>query len=152
MHFASLLQLFLAAIATNIALAAPVVTKDISETLLIPRGNQVVTGDEVTGTTCIDTAAVLDSHSTNVAILSICGGIAGSIQECGGNPTSTTGASGTSLFTLNATTSGATINISKGRWERCVKAAQLTCPTGTFSSTCTGGATAGNVAFSLTEA
>ncbi|OCK77266.1 hypothetical protein K432DRAFT_268854, partial [Lepidopterella palustris CBS 459.81] len=104
----------------------------------------------VTGTTCLDPTAALNTHSTNVAILSICGGIAGTIEFCGGNPTSTTGQSGTSLFTLNPTTAGATINISKGRWERCIKAAQLTCPTGTFKSTCIGGATVGDVAFSLT--
>ncbi|KAF2474204.1 uncharacterized protein BDR25DRAFT_216063, partial [Lindgomyces ingoldianus] len=94
----------------------------------------------------------LDTHSTNVAILSICGGIAGTIQKCGGSPASTVGQSGTSKFTLNAVDAGATINISKGRWERCVKAAQLTCPSGTFQSTCIGGATVGDVAFSLTEA
>lgn len=130
---------------------------------------QVVSGNEVTGTKCLDTTAYvvpsarsfipsltsfrkLDTHSTNVAILSICGGIAGSIEFCGGNPATTTGQSGTSLFTLNPTDAGATINISKGRWERCIKAAQITCPTGTFQSTCIGGATTGNVNFSLTEA
>ncbi|KAF2181794.1 hypothetical protein K469DRAFT_493901, partial [Zopfia rhizophila CBS 207.26] len=114
--------------------------------------NQVVSGAEVIGTTCLDSSVELNSHDTNVAILSICSGIAGSIQKCGGSPTSTVGESGTSKFELNAVDSGATINISKGRWERCVKAAQLTCPTGTFTSTCVGGASTGNVAFSLTEA
>ncbi|KAF2115048.1 hypothetical protein BDV96DRAFT_600189 [Lophiotrema nucula] len=114
---------------------------------------QTVSGSEVTGTTCLDTSLAFDTHSTNVAILGICGGIAGSIQKCGGNPASTTGQSGTSLFTLNATDAGSTINISKGRWERCVKAAQLTCPTGSFETTCVGGATpSGDVKFSLTAA
>ncbi|KAF2005492.1 hypothetical protein P154DRAFT_379042, partial [Amniculicola lignicola CBS 123094] len=101
---------------------------------------QVVSGNEVTGTTCLDPSIAFDSHDTNVAILSICGGIAGTIQKCGGNPTSTTGVSGTSKFTLDVTDAGSTINISKGRWERCVKAAQLTCPTGSFETTCLGGA------------
>lgn len=87
-----------------------------------------------------------------MAILSICGGIAGSIQKCGGSPTSTVGENGGSRFDLSATDAGATINISKGRWERCVKAAQLTCPTGTFESTCVGGATTGDVKFSLSQA
>jgi hypothetical protein len=76
---------------------------------------------------------------------------AGAITKCGGNPTSTTGSSGTALFELKATTSGATISISKGRWEGCVQAARAVCPTGTFSSTCIGGASTGNVAFTLSE-
>ncbi|KAF2790820.1 hypothetical protein K505DRAFT_340101 [Melanomma pulvis-pyrius CBS 109.77] len=114
---------------------------------------QVVSGSEVTGTTCLDTSIAFDSHDTNVAILGICGGIAGAIQKCGGNPASTTGVSGTSKFTLTATDDGAKINVSKGRWERCVKAAQLTCPKGSFETTCIGGATpSGDVKFSLTEA
>lgn len=97
--------------------------------------------------------SAFDTHSTNVAILGICGGIAGTIEKCGGNPTSTTGQSGTSKFTLTATDSGSTINVSKGRWERCVKAAQLTCPKGSFETTCLGGATpSGDVKVTLTEA
>jgi len=88
-------------------------------------------------------------HDQNVAELAICGGIAGSIEFCQGNPTSTTGSSGTALFALNPTTAGATINISKGRWEGCVRAAIAVCPTGSFESTCVGGASTGNVAFSL---
>lgn len=94
-----------------------------------------------------------NTHDTNVAILGICGGIAGAITKCQGNPASTTGASGTSKFQLDVTDAGSTINISKGRWERCVKAAQLKCPTGSFKATCVGGATpGGDVNFSLTEA
>ncbi|KAF2738543.1 hypothetical protein EJ04DRAFT_509433 [Polyplosphaeria fusca] len=114
---------------------------------------QIVSGAEVTGTTCLDPTIPFDTHDTNVAILSICGSIAGTIQKCGGNPASTTGVSGTSKFTLEATDAGSTINISKGRWERCIKAAQLTCATGSFESVCLGGATpAGDVRFALTEA
>ncbi|KAB2568658.1 hypothetical protein DBV05_g12663 [Lasiodiplodia theobromae] len=128
--------------ATTAALATP----------LFPRANQQVSGAEVTDTTCTDPSANLDTHDTNVAILSICGGIAGSIQKCGGSPSSTTGESGTARFDLSTTDAGATINISKGRWERCVKAARLTCPTGTFESTCIGGATSGDVKFTLSEA
>lgn len=91
-------------------------------------------------------------HDQNVAELAICGGIAGTIEFCGGNPASTVGESGTAKFTLNAVNAGATINISKGRWEGCVRAARAVCPTGGLSSTCIGGATTGNVAFTLAEA
>lgn len=66
---------------------------------------QVVSGNEVTGTTCLDTSIEFDFHDTNVAILGICGGIAGSIQKCGGNPISTTGVSNNSKFTLDVTVS-----------------------------------------------
>jgi hypothetical protein len=74
---------------------------------------------------------------------------AGAITKCGGAPTSTTSSSGTALFELKVTDAGATINVSKGRWEGCVRAARAVCPTGTFSSTCIGGASTGNVAFTL---
>lgn len=88
-------------------------------------------------------------HDQNVAELGICGGIAGTITKCGGSPASTTGSSGTALFKLNAATDGATINVSKGRWEGCVRAAKAICPSGAFTSTCVGGASDGNVDFSL---
>ncbi|GJC86054.1 hypothetical protein ColLi_08892 [Colletotrichum liriopes] len=87
----------------------------------------------------------------NVATLGICGGIQGTIQKCNGAPKSTVGQSGTAKFTLNPTDSGATINVSKGRWEGCIRAARATCPTGSFSSTCVGGASQGNIAFTLTN-
>jgi hypothetical protein len=91
----------------------------------------------------------IDFHDFNVAQLGICGGIAGSIQKCGGNPSTTIGQSGTAKFSLRTTSPGATINISKGRWEQCVKAARVTCPTGAMSATCEGGASVGDVAFTL---
>ena len=93
----------------------------------------------------------LVSHDVNVATLAICGGIAGSIEFCGGNPPSTVRASGTAKFTLTAADDGATINVSKGRWEGCIRAARAICPTGTFTSTCVGGATTGNVNFVLSS-
>lgn len=89
------------------------------------------------------------SHDQNVAELGICGGIAGSITKCGGAPASTTGQSGTAKFALKATSG--TINISKGRWEGCIRAARAVCPTGSMSGTCTGGASTGNVDFTLTS-
>lgn len=64
------------------------------------------------------------AHDQNVAELGICGGIAGTIEKCGGNPTSTVGSSGTAKFSLTPTDQGATINVSKGRWEGCVRAAR----------------------------
>jgi len=107
--------------------------------------NTSVNPNAVTGTTCDDPSVSLVTHDTNVAILSICGGIAGAIQFCGGDPATTVGASGTSKFTLTAVNAdaGATINVSKGRWEGCVRAARAVCPTGTFSSTCVGGTSDG---------
>ena len=113
------------------------------------RGDTPVDPTAVTGTVCNDASVALISHDTNVAILSICGGIAGTIEFCGGNPSTTIGASGTSKFTLTVQNAGATINVSKGRWEHCVAAAQAVCPTGTFSSTCVGGTTDGDFDFDL---
>ncbi|KAH8676876.1 hypothetical protein BGZ60DRAFT_468733 [Tricladium varicosporioides] len=113
------------------------------------RASTTVNPAAVTGTTCGDTTDNIVFHDANVAQLAICGGIAGAITKCGGAPTSTTGSSGTALFKLNAVDSGATINVSKGRWEGCVRAARAVCPTGEFTSTCVGGASTGNVAFSL---
>lgn len=96
----------------------------------------------------------LVSHDINVALLSICGGIAGTIEQCGGAPTSTTGESGTAKFALTAATSGQTIDITKGRWEGCVRAARAVCGDTPFTSTCIGGAdvNAGNVDFTLSAA
>ena len=63
-------------------------------------------------------SSALDFHTVNVAQLQICGSIAGTIQKCQGAPTSTTGESGNVRFTIKPVEAGATINISKGRWER----------------------------------
>ena len=62
--------------------------------------------------------SALDFHTSNVALLQICGGIAGSIEKCEGSPTSTVGQSGNVHFTITPVVKGDTINISKGRWER----------------------------------
>ncbi|KAF7908396.1 uncharacterized protein EAF01_004151 [Botrytis porri] len=113
-----------------------------------------VNPDAVAGTTCTDPSTTLVSHDINVALLGICGGIAGTIQQCGGEPTSTTGESGTALLKLNAATSGQTIDITKGRWEGCMRAARAVCGDSPFTSTCIGGAkvNAGNVDFELSAA
>jgi len=119
---------------------------------LSERGTRVVDPAAVTGTTCTSPGTSIVDHDINVALLSICGGISGTIQQCGGFPTSTTGSSGTALFTLNAATTGQTIDVTKGRWEGCVAAARATCGDSPFTSTCIGGAdvNAGNVDFFLT--
>ncbi|PSR76300.1 hypothetical protein PHLCEN_2v8532 [Hermanssonia centrifuga] len=74
--------------------------------------------ETVSNVTCTDPKTTLDSHTSNVALLQICGGIAGTIEKCQGAPKSTTGQSGDVLFTIKPVDSGATINISKGRWEQ----------------------------------
>lgn len=88
-------------------------------------------------------------HHQNTAELAICGGIEGSVQRCGGDPATTTSQLGSARFTLRAVDEGATINISKRRWEECVRAAREVCPTGSLRATCIGGATSGDVAFVL---
>jgi hypothetical protein len=94
----------------------------------------------------------LVDHDINVALLSICGGISGAIEQCGGNPTSTTGVSGTASFALQAATQGQTIDVTKGRWEGCVRAARAVCGDSPFTSTCIGGSDGNtdNVNFQLT--
>ncbi len=86
-----------------------------------------------------------------MAELGICGGISGSVQKCMGNPASTTGAQASAKFSLTPVVPGATLNISKARWEACVRAARGVCPTGSLSSVCVGGASSGDVAFTLTN-
>jgi len=58
---------------------------------------------------------------------------AGSISTCPESPAQTTGASGAVIFMLNVATSRATINVSKGLLEGCVRAARAVCPTRAFT-------------------
>ncbi|RDW89660.1 hypothetical protein BP6252_01692 [Coleophoma cylindrospora] len=122
--------------------------------VMIARGSAAVDPNAVTGTKCTSPSTKLVSHDINVALLSICGSIAGTIQQCAGSPTSTTGKSGTASFALKAVTAGTTIDITKGRWEHCVAAARATCGDSPFTSTCIGGANgnSNNVAFTLSAA
>ncbi|KAL9105805.1 MAG: hypothetical protein Q9227_009061 [Pyrenula ochraceoflavens] len=117
-----------------------------------PRADTPVDPNSITGATCTDPGTTLVSHDINVALLSICGSIAGSIQQCGGNPTTTTGESGTAKFTLTA--QSGTIDITKGRWEHCVAAARAVCGDSPLTATCIGGAevNAANVDFTLAQA
>ncbi|KAH9909043.1 hypothetical protein F4778DRAFT_210379 [Xylariomycetidae sp. FL2044] len=103
----------------------------------------------VTDVTCIDHSLKIVFHDENVAELGICGGIAGAGTRCEGNPETTEGQSASARFTLTAANPGSTINISKTRWDQCVRAARAICPTGSMSGTCLGGATSGDVNFVL---
>ncbi|POS85539.1 hypothetical protein EPUL_001209 [Erysiphe pulchra] len=117
---------------------------------LYARASTSFNPNDVKDTVCDNPSAKIDNHDSNVALLQICGGIAKEIQKCRGNPTSTEGQSGTALFKLNPVEQGATINVSKGRWERCIRAAKAVCPTGEYHSTCKGGTSNGDLNFSLT--
>ncbi|TGJ87814.1 hypothetical protein E0Z10_g985 [Xylaria hypoxylon] len=149
MHYSTLLLLASAAF----SLASPVwprytVDNEHFEVLALRAATQVNSA-AVSDVTCIDSKLNIVFHDQNVAELGICGGIAGSITKCGGAPKTTIGQSGSARFTLTTATNGATINISKGRWEQCVRAARAICPTGSMSGTCSGGASSGNVNFTL---
>lgn len=98
---------------------------------------------------CGDSEQRIVFHDQNVAQLSICGGIAGSVTKCQGSPPSTVGHSGSAKFELSPVHTGAAVNISKDRWEQCVRAARSVCPTGSMAGTCRGGATSGDLRFSL---
>ncbi|KAI0380015.1 hypothetical protein F5Y04DRAFT_104318 [Hypomontagnella monticulosa] len=153
MHSAILLQSFLLIASVSLSLATPMwphysIEKEHLEVLKM-RASTTVNPGAVSGVTCIDRNVNIVFHDENVAELAICGGIAGSITKCQGSPKSTVGRSASAQFTLNAATSGATINISKGRWEQCVRAARAICPTGSMRGTCTGGASTGDVNFTL---
>ncbi|KAM5536610.1 hypothetical protein V8D89_009705 [Ganoderma adspersum] len=101
--------------------------------------------ETVSNVVCTSKTA-LDFHTSNVALLQICGGIAGTIEKCQGAPTSTVGQSGNVRFTIKPAVAGDTINISKGRWEQGIKAAFAVCGQNIpFTATFTGGATKGNV-------
>lgn len=96
----------------------------------------------VTDVECGDPDVNIAFHDQNVAELRICGGTYGSTAICGGNSVEAEESSGTAKITLIAQR-GATINISKGRWETCVRAARAICPTGELAATCVGGASSG---------
>lgn len=97
-------------------------------------------------TPCLTPFNSLDFHDSNVAQLQICGSIAGAIQKCQGNPTSTVGQSNGVKFTITPATAGATINVSKGRWEQGIKAAFQVCGQNKpFTATFDKGASTGNI-------
>ncbi|KAI1487762.1 hypothetical protein F5X96DRAFT_648512 [Biscogniauxia mediterranea] len=100
--------------------------------------------------TCIDHSRNIVFHDENAAELSICGGIEGpAAKRCEGAPERTSGSHGTAEFVLRPEVPGATINVSKSRWEQCVRAARAVCPTGSMRGTCLGGASRGDLTFVL---
>lgn len=156
MHFQTLLSSILLAVSGLGVSARPMphghknvgVPQEHFEVLKM-RASGSVNPSAVTGVKCIDSNARVVFHDQNVAELAICGGIAGDVSKCGGSPQQTVGESGSARFELKAAQEGATINISKTRWEQCVRAARDACPTGTMSGTCVGGASSGDVDFTL---
>ncbi|EEA25636.1 hypothetical protein TMatcc_006131 [Talaromyces marneffei ATCC 18224] len=125
-----------------------------AQAMAMPRpANTNVNPNAITNTTCTAPGVTLNSHNINVAILSICGGISGKIQQCQGQPTTTTGASGDAKLNLQVETKGTKIIITKGRWEGCMRAARAVCGDSPFSSTCIGGANdnKNNVLFQLVK-
>ncbi|KAI0021569.1 hypothetical protein F4780DRAFT_284103 [Xylariomycetidae sp. FL0641] len=131
------------AMGATLTLASPV------RPLLAMRGSTDVDPNAASDVQCIDPNVAIDFHDENVAQLGICGSIAGAITKCEGDPTATTGESGSARFDLAPVDAGATLNISKGRWEGCVRAARAVCPTGSLSAVCAGGSSLGDVAFRL---
>ncbi|KAI2618883.1 hypothetical protein GGR54DRAFT_640423 [Hypoxylon sp. NC1633] len=153
MYPTTLLHSLLLIAGASLSLAGPVwphysIANEHLEVLAL-RASTSVNPAAVSDVKCLDPSLNIVSHDQNVAELAICGGIAGAITKCGGAPASTTGTSGSAEFSLKAATAGATINISKGRWEQCVRAARAVCPTGSMSGTCAGGASTGDVLFTL---
>ncbi|AEO53992.1 hypothetical protein MYCTH_2295999 [Thermothelomyces thermophilus ATCC 42464] len=101
---------------------------------------------------CLDTSTRFLLYDEYAASLAICGSIAGpGATRCEGNPAETVGTSGRAAFALQATERdrGATINVSKEAWARCVAAAREACPQGRYRGVCVGGATKGDVSFEL---
>ncbi|KAL2126350.1 hypothetical protein VTI74DRAFT_1134 [Chaetomium olivicolor] len=103
---------------------------------------------------CADRNSHILFHDEHAATLAICGGLAGgtaasATTTCDGSAGETEGRSGTALFTLRAVESGAGVKISKEEWVACVRAAREACPRGSVEGVCVGGATRGDVRFSL---
>ncbi|KKA27118.1 hypothetical protein TD95_005477, partial [Thielaviopsis punctulata] len=87
-------------------------------------------------------------HDENAAEMSICDGFNGG-TKCDGTVARTGSHVLSAVFTVEALSQGATINVSRDGWEACVRAAREACPTGSLSAVCYGGATRGNIAFRL---
>ncbi|KAK3300960.1 uncharacterized protein B0H64DRAFT_27900 [Chaetomium fimeti] len=116
------------------------------------RRQKPINPNSVRDVVCLDTSTRFVLYDEYAASLAICGSIAGPLAtRCGGSPAETVGRSGKAVFELQATerAAGATINVSKDRWARCVAAAREACPQGSFEGVCVGGATKGDVKFRL---
>ncbi|KAJ3322909.1 hypothetical protein HDV06_002568 [Boothiomyces sp. JEL0866] len=114
-------------------------------------GKRVLDPNAAKNVVCTDKATKLNDHQINVALLQICGGIAGKIEKCQGNPTSSTGASGNAKFEIKPVNAGATINVSKGRWEAGVFAARAICGDSPFTATFPLGTSNGDLQVALVK-
>ncbi|KAK4105291.1 hypothetical protein N658DRAFT_462394 [Parathielavia hyrcaniae] len=110
---------------------------------------------------CLDPSSHFVLHEEYAASLAICGGgLSGSgpaAKKCGRGAAAAAeaeGRSGRARFALRALErdAGAGIDLSREAWTRCVAAARAACPVGSFEAVCVGGATTGDVGFSLTSA
>ncbi|KAK1687638.1 hypothetical protein BDP55DRAFT_692685 [Colletotrichum godetiae] len=155
--FSTLIQTLVLLLTATAALAAPAgrhnwprftVPQQHFEVLSM-RMQEPVNPAAMVEATCIDRNAHIVFHDQNAAELAICGGISGSVAACHGNPSTTVGQAGSARFALKTTVEGASITISKNKWEQCVRAARDKCPTGSLRAVCAGGATAGDVEFTL---
>ncbi|KAK0745918.1 hypothetical protein B0T18DRAFT_324512 [Schizothecium vesticola] len=101
----------------------------------------------ITDTTCIDRNTHIVFHEQNAAELAICDGLPGG--RCRTGAREATGRAGSAVFVLRAVEAGASVTVTKARWEGCVRAARAVCPTGSLRSVCLGGASSGDVEFWL---
>ncbi|KAJ3303158.1 hypothetical protein HDV03_004146 [Kappamyces sp. JEL0829] len=113
--------------------------------------SRVLDPNAISNVVCTAKGVKLDGHDINVAILSICGGIAGKITKCQGNPKSSSGASGTARFNIQPVNAGATINVSKGRWEAGVFAGRAKCGDSPFTGVIPLGTSNGNLRVELVK-
>ncbi|KAJ0159274.1 hypothetical protein CTA2_10004 [Colletotrichum tanaceti] len=159
--FTMLVQTLLVLLAATAALAAPA-----GQTFKLPRftvpqqhfevlrmrSQEPVNPAAMLEATCIDRNAHIVFHDQNAAELAICGGISGDVTACRGGPATTVGQVGSARFSLRPTFAGAELIIAKTRWDQCVRAARDKCPTGSVRAVCVGGATVGDVEFTLENA
>ncbi|GJC83994.1 hypothetical protein ColTof4_07895 [Colletotrichum tofieldiae] len=156
--FTTLIQTFVLLLTATAALAAPAGRHHKWPRFTVPqqhfevlsmRSQEPVNPAAMLEATCIDRNAHIVFHDQNAAELAICGGISGDVAACQGSPATTVGRAGSARFALKTTVEGASINIAKAKWEQCVRAARDKCPTGSVRAVCAGGATSGDVEFTL---
>jgi len=155
--FNTLVHAFVLLLTATAALAAPAASRKWPRytvpqqhfEVLSMRSLEPVNPAAMVEATCIDRNAHIVFHDQNAAELAICGGISGSVAACQGGPATTVGQAGSARFELKTTVPGASINIAKAKWEQCVRAARDKCPTGSVRAVCAGGASSGNVEFTL---
>ncbi|KMS65187.1 hypothetical protein BVRB_038530, partial [Beta vulgaris subsp. vulgaris] len=111
----------------------------------------IVQAADINNLRCTSPGTSIDRRHINRAVLAICGGIAGKIQKCQGNPKTTVGVFQTARFDLKPTVEGATITVSKGRWERGVKEALAKCGNAPFTGVIPLGVSRGNLNVKLTK-